>query len=295
MKNIIYSIPLAFVIISCSNQTSGEVESKKELPLTLIYLSSRGDGFDLYQKKIGDSTETKITSNPGWDWNAQAINGEGIVHNSTDTLDGFSMRKIEANGNSASLYLGGLPEVTIAPDGDQVVYARKNGDNNYLMLSKLSSLKDSILISDEESYNGRAKWSAKSNKIAYISDRTGSNEIFVYSVNGKSTLQLTSNGYREKYLSWGPDGEFIATTMQTDSTENDIYQISILTKTVDQLTNTPEIHESEISWSPNGQFIAYHAKVNTKDDIYLLNIETKEVKKVTNGEGYHGEPVFILP
>ncbi|MEL6968741.1 MAG: hypothetical protein AAFO02_01120 [Bacteroidota bacterium] len=59
------------------------------------------------------------------------------------------------------------------------------------------------------------------------------------------------------------------------------------------LTDTP-FSESKIAWSPSGRYIAYHAKVDEMDDIFLLEIQMGKVEKVTAGNGYHGEPEWIL-
>ena len=93
-------------------------------------------------------------------------------------------------------------------------------------------------------------------------------------------------------MSWSADDSKLATTMNTDSTENEIYLIDLNTLEVEQLTNTP-INESEIACSPDGKYIAYHAQVDEKDDIYLLNIQNGQLKKITNGQVYVGEPAWI--
>ena len=289
-----YSTFFVVLLFLWACNPSEKVSEETNDQLTMVYLSSRGDGFDLYKKVVGDTFDVKITNNPGWDWNPQPTSGGGIVLNSTDTSGGFSIRKVDLEGTELSFDTQGISDLAIAPNGNDIVYQRKNGDYSNLFYSVLSAIQDSIQITNENSYNGRAKWSLQSDKIAYISDRTGTNEIFIYDLQTQSTSQLTSNNLREKYISWGPDGKSIVATMQSDSTENDIYKIDIETSEATQLTSTPDINESEIAWSPDGNYIAYHAKVNATDDIFLLHLVSKEILQVTHGEGYHGEPVFVL-
>ncbi len=167
MKINYFFIWILFLTFCSSPDETSEIKNQS---LTLVYLSSRGDGFDLHKRKVGDSIDTKITSNPGWDWNPQPIEGGLIVQNSTDTAGGFTMRKIDLSGNELTFDLQGIPEVIIAPDGDQILFQRKTGDTTNLWLSKLSKIEDSIQITFEGLYNGRAKWSSQSDKIAYLSD-----------------------------------------------------------------------------------------------------------------------------
>lgn len=283
------TIILLVILAGCNSKQESKSLNK---PTTLVFLGSRGSGFDLYRQSVGDSSAVKITQNPGWDWRAQPVSGGMIVYNSADTSGNMQIRKMDGDGKAIDFNTYGLSDFTISGDGNSIIYSRKSGDATNLIIAQLNNLSDSLQITNTESYNGRPIWSPDGKKIAYISDRSKSNEIYIYDLNDRKTTQLTSNDLREKYMCWSPDGNSIATTMQKEGEENDIYQIELSKGAITRLTDTP-INESEINWSPDAKYIVYHAQVNEKDDIYLLEIESGGITKVTNGEGYHGEPVFL--
>lgn len=293
-KSLMYrsAILIALFLWSCQpQQPTGVVANQPQEKL--IYIASRGEGFNLYTRDLTTGVEMPFTTAPGWEWAPQYIAEENVVlYNSQDTSGNFQMMAVDLDGQEAGFAIPDLPDFVVSPDGKRGIFSRKNGDASLLKLVSLNDLSDSLLITPDSAYHGRVKWSMDSKNLAYISDKSGSNEVYWYQLTGKVSKQLTNNEQREKYLSWSPDGNQIAVTIRTDSTENDIVLIDVKTLSVTTLTDTP-INESEIAWSPSGRYLAYHAQVNEEDDIYLLNLETKVIQKVTAGKGYHGEPAWI--
>lgn len=292
MKRLFYALTL--LSYSCtptsSPQDSDDITTIKE---DLIYIASRGNGFDLYTYDLATEQESSFAHAQGWEWSPQFIAGKSIVvYNSQDTSGNFQLRVADLDGNPVKQALPDLPNLLLSPDGKWIVYTRSEDDVSRLFLASLTNLSDSLLITPDSAYHGRAKWSYDSKQLAFVSDRSGKNEVYSYTLEDKSIEQLTDNDQREKYLSWSPDGRHLATTLRTDSTENEIALINLTNREVNVITQTA-INESELAWSPSGRYIAYHAKVDEADDIFLLEVATGEVKKVTKGEGYHGEPGWI--
>ncbi len=290
----ILMLPLILFIYSC--QPTPPAEEPETLPEQeqLIYIASRGDGFDLYTFDLERKKEYPFAHALGWEWGPQFIQEkELVIYNSQDTSGNFQLRAADINGVPVDMALPDLPNLLVSPDGNWIVYSRSKDEVTQLLLAPLDRLADSLLITPDSAYHGRAKWSWDSQQIAFVSDRNGTNEVYRYSLEDQSTQQLTDNTVREKYLSWSPDGQQIATSIRTDSTENEIALINVESQSLKVITDTP-INESELAWSPSGRYIAYHAKVDEADDIFLLEVATGKVQKITNGNGYHGEPGWIL-
>ncbi len=293
MKRFSLATILFFVLITfgCNNQKN---DTEKQgvhnfVNEYLIYISNRGEGFDLYRNDLSGNEQT-LTGFPGWEWGAQFVKPNRIIFNWQDTLNNFTMAEIDIDGNIITNSVVGFVGYNIASNGKKVVFSRKEGNNTVLKIASSNDLRDSLVFASE-GYNGRPKWSNNNDKIAFISDRSGSNEIYIYDIQSSMTTKLTENNKREKYITWSPDDETIAATMNTDSTNIDIYIINVRNKQITQLTQS-EINEEEIAWSSVGNSIAYHAKIDDSDDIYIIDTESKKIRKVTSGEGYHGEPVW---
>ncbi len=297
MKTFTIAFMLILGCFACnqsSNQENTPVENETAPEEYLLYISSRGNGFDIYRNNLKGDSEQILTGDPGWEWQPQPIPGlNQVVFNSQDTSGQFAMKAMDFNGQKLDYQYLDLPDLTYSPNGRWLSFIRREGDQSRILICPSTNLSDSLVITSEGPYNGRVKWANQGNQLIYISDRTGSNEIYRYDLSSQQTSRITNNDLREKYCSWSPDDQQIATTMQTDSTENDIFIINLADLATKQLTNS-SINESEIAWSPLGSYIAYHAQVDEKDDIYIVDINSKNSSQITKGEGYHGEPAWIL-
>lgn len=289
-------LPFLFLLTACTNSSPGKVEPVPEAPLYemveyVYYISSRGQGFDIYRKGIGKEEE-QITSAPGWEWGPQPIRSKDMLwYYSQDTTGKFLVRSMDTEGEMLPDTLPDLPNLVVDPTGEKVVWQRRSGDNSFLVLAKIEDLSDSLVFTLQEGYHGRPKWDANGERIVYLSDQDGKNELYLYDLEREETVVLTDNDLREKYVAWDPMGHRIATTMSQDTLPNDIFLVDVNTFEVEQLTDSP-INEIEIAWSASGEFLAYHAEVDSTDDIYIIEMATGEVTKLTNGEGYHGEPAW---
>lgn len=291
-RNLLLSLASLMLISACQspeNNTPAIVDQQ------LVYLASRGSGFDLYRSNQDGTGKKQLTSQPGWDWGPrwwQAKNG--ILHYSQDTAQNFAHRLINAEGATIPMDFQGLSDFIGSPDGKYALYTEKVGENDHVFMQDLNS-QTATDITPYDAYHGRPKWSPGGQLIMMISDRTGSNELYLYKLKDGSLTQLTNGEGRAKYASWSPDGKQIAFTrevLEAPKKDHDIFLLELESKEVTQLTNT-EFGEQEISWSPMGDKIAYHGTIDGKDDIYTIDLKTKEVTKITNGEGYHGEPTWI--
>jgi tricorn protease len=106
----------------------------------------------------------------------------------------------------------------------------------------------------------------------------------LFSVPAKSgvTLNLTqTQGIREKYPSWSPDGKSIAYI----SDESGDYEIYIRDpqgkKDPVQLTKDNKVWKYPVDWSPDSKWLLF-SDANRK--LQLLNVESKEISLVAKGE-----------
>ena len=284
---------LVFLFFGCDRTETVKVDM---IDQQLVYISSRGNGFDLYKCDQDGTKEVQLTTQPGWDWGPRWWPAEmAILHYAQDTAGNFSHKLIDFDGQPIEMDFQGLSDFIPAPyKMSYALYTEKVGENSHVFLQDLST-RTATDITPGDAYYGRPQWSIDGKSILMISDISGSQELHLYSMEDQSLVQLTDGEGRAKYASWSPDGKQIAFTrevLEEPKKDHDIYILNIETKDVTQLTDTP-FGEQEISWSPMGDKIAYHGTIDGKDDIYTIDIETKEVVKITKGQGYHGEPVWI--
>ncbi len=133
---------------------------------------------------------------------------------------------------------------------------------------------------------GRPTWSPDGKSVAFISNMSGRNNIWVVPSEGGWPVQLTISDQRQSAAAWSPDGKWIAYQSDYDGDEQwDIFLVSPNTGKVVNLTNTREIAELDPTWSPDGRYLAYLVKPKTSAayEIDIYDMLMREVKHITTG------------
>jgi dipeptidyl aminopeptidase/acylaminoacyl peptidase len=133
---------------------------------------------------------------------------------------------------------------------------------------------------------GRPTWSPDGKTIAFISNMSGRNNLWLVPAEGGFPVQLTVSDQRQDSPAWSPDGKWIAYQSDYDGDELwDIFLVSPKTGKVVNLTNTPEIAELNPTWSPDGRYLAYEVKPKTSAAYEIDTYDTvlREVRHITTG------------
>jgi len=291
-------IPILLLMAACQSSDSESATSKEEFILEdhLVYLSSRGQGFNLYRSNLTGDEEVQLTDAFGWEWMPQFVPGKSmLVYNAQDTVLGYRQEAMDLAGDAVAFDSQSLKGVYVSPGGDWVAWTHADGEQaSFLRITRLSQPSDSLTVGFEDAYNGRPNWSPQSDQLLFISDESGANELYVYSIEDQSTTRLTSNDLREKYTAWYPDGKQVLTTMSEggEVEVNEVFRIDLASQAVTQLTHN-DIHEQEIALSVSGRYLSYHGTVGEADDIYMIDLTTDSTWAITTDQGYNGEPCWI--
>ena len=101
---------------------------------------------------------------------------------------------------------------------------------------------------------GDSTWSPDGKQVAFISNISGRNNLWLVPAAGGWPTQLTISDQRQAQPVWSPDGTWIAYTSDHDGDEQwDIFLVSPKTGDVVNLTMSPESAEDEPAWSPDGR------------------------------------------
>ncbi len=131
---------------------------------------------------------------------------------------------------------------------------------------------------------GRPTWSPDGKQIAFISNMSGRNNLWLVPTEGGWPVQLTVSDQRQTAPAWSPDGKWIAYQSDYDGDELwDIFLVSPKTGKVVNLTSTREIAETDPTWSPDGRYLAYLVKPKTSaaHEIDIYDTLMREVKHLT--------------
>ncbi len=131
---------------------------------------------------------------------------------------------------------------------------------------------------------GRPTWSPDGKSIAFISNMSGRNNLWIVPAEGGFPSQLTVSDQRQTEPTWSPDGKWIAYQSDYDGDEQwDIFLVSPKTGKVVNLTQTREIAETAPTWSPDGRYLAYEVKPKSSAavEIDTYDMVMREVKHLT--------------
>jgi dipeptidyl aminopeptidase/acylaminoacyl peptidase len=133
---------------------------------------------------------------------------------------------------------------------------------------------------------GGSTWSPDGKTVAFVSNLSGRNNIWLVPAEGGWPMQLTVSDQRQGSPTWSPNGKWIAYISDYDGDEQwDIFLVSPKTGQVVNLTNTREIAEESPAWSPDGRYLAYMVKPRTSSvfEIDVYDTVLRDVKHLTAG------------
>jgi Tol biopolymer transport system component len=133
-------------------------------------------------------------------------------------------------------------------------------------------------------------------RVAFVSDRTGSNDIFVVDLAGGEPVALTSASTNETNPEWSPDGSkllFLSRRGPTTSvfvipSRADSAGPPAATKLLDWTEN-----QASASWSPDGSMIAFVASRGSTQDVWVVGADGSNPRRVTTNAA--AGPTFWSP
>ena len=133
---------------------------------------------------------------------------------------------------------------------------------------------------------GASAWSPDGKTIAFVSNISGRNNIWLVPAAGGWPTQLTVSDQRQTSPAWSPDGKWIAYMSDYDGDEQwDIFFVSPKTGQVVNITKTREISEENPAWSPDGRYLAYTVKPRTSSvyEIDIFDTLMRDTRHLTTG------------
>jgi TolB protein len=257
-----------------------------------------GGNVDIYSVLPNGNDLRRLTDALSFDAAASySPSGKEIIFNS-DRTGNFEIWKMKQNGTQEEqiTHLGGriiFPDLSL--DGTKILFSGllpgRSKSDLYTVNADGSGL---IQLTSGAGNNSYAVWSPDGSTIAFISDRTGADEVWVMNADGGEATQLTTDHtFKGQLPDWSPDGSKIAYADSVTGT-SDIYVMNADGSGQTRLTTSSEI-EFGPAWSPDGNEIAYVRFVNgdpNQRTVHVMNSDGSEQHAVHPGPGFQVVPAW---
>ncbi len=177
---------------------------------------------------------------------------------------------------------------SIARQGSRLAYVYRKVDRNiWRAAGPNSTAKDSapvkLIASTRDDI--APQFSPDGKRIVFVSDRTGSREIWVAASDGQNPIQLTNfGGSNTGTPRWSPDNKWIAFDSRPEG-NSDIHVISADGGKPRRVT-TETSEDVAPSWSRDGRWIYFGSRRSGEWQIWKTPVEGGQALQVTKNGGY---------
>ncbi|MEG8947307.1 S41 family peptidase [Rosettibacter firmus] len=256
----------------------------------IYFISDRDGRFNLYSYNINTKETKKLTDFTDYDIKFPSLGDNAIVFENGGYIYKFDFKTQKAE--KVTIYLnedfdigrGGLIDVSknvtnyeISPDGKRALFGTRG--EIFTVPAKNGSTRN--LTNTSGIHERNSKWSPDGKWIAFISDKTGEDEIYIIPQDGKGEpVQLTFNSNNYKYeVKWSPDSKKI---LWNDRLQR-LFYVDIETKKVTLVDKSDAWEITSFAWSPDSRWIAY-AKPEDRSftKIYIYSLDENKSYEITD-------------
>ncbi len=230
----------------------------------IYFLSDRGEHLDLYRYDTASGETKQLTDYKGKDARWATSDGKGkityevngVLHlydtqaNTDTALDitvpsdlvptRASMRSVEDH----------VEDFALSTNGKRAVFTAR-GEVFSVPLEHGATLD---LTHTPGVHEREASWSRDGKRVAYVSDESGEEAIWVRDADGNNARQLTSEKLGRLYAPrWAPDSSRIAFI----DNESRLHIVSASGGPAPVVADDPSMSRRDYAWSPSGNYLAY--------------------------------------
>ena len=261
----------------------------------IYFTSDRSGTLNLYRYDLASRETTQLTESGTWDvrWPGDdganrivyELNGELEIYAIDEGTsrpiaitvpdDGVAMRP------SRVAAAGLIEDAELSPKGERALFVAR-GD---VFTAPIENGPTRNLTRSSSAHDKWARWSPDGRRIAYVSDASGEDEIYLVAQDGSGEPeQLTTDGQAMRYApEWSPTGDHLVFADK----DGRLYVIDIETRAVIDVADEARGPLRDYVWSPRGGHLAFSMTDATGfSSIYVWSLADRELNRVT-GEYFH--------
>jgi tricorn protease len=257
-----------------------------------IYFDSDRDGkFNLFSYDTSSGKTTQVTFFKDWDLRWPSTDRERrIVYERDGKLEIFDVKTRKITPLSITVPDDGLARrpthiaaanliesASLSPKGERVLFSAR-GD---IFSAPAEKGPTRNLTRTSGAHDKWPRWSPDGSKVAFVSDKTGEEELWVVAQDGSAPPeQLTSGGKAMRYgPEWAPDGKRIAFSDK----DGKVYVLTVDDKKVTEIARSHRGQVRDYEWSPRGNHLAFSMNdSNLVSGVYVWSQRDNQVRRVTD-------------
>jgi tricorn protease len=267
----------------------------------IFFASDRGGSLELYRFDLKTNETKKVTSSGPWDVRWPSSDGDRrIVYELDGELQVFDAKNNKTMALDITVPDDGLymrphrtsaedliEDAELSPKGERAVFVAR-GDVFSVPIEKGYAQN---LTNSSGAHDRLAVWSPDGRSIAYISDKTGEEQVWVIDHEGAQPARRLTDGVRGRLnaLEWAPDSKKIAFS----DSQGRIWALTVEDKTIREVADESWGQVNHYKWSPDSQWLAFSLQMTERTRaIHLWNEKDNQVRKVTGDLFDEYQPVW---
>jgi tricorn protease len=267
-----------------------------------IYFDSDRTGtLNLYSYDLANGATTQLTRSTQWDvrWPsadeagqiAYEMNGELNVF---DTRTGQSRHlAIDVPGDGLDTRGSQIPagdqieDAALSPKGERALFTAR-GDVFNTPIEKGVTRN---LTRSSGAHDKGARWSPDGRKIAFLSDGSGEEEVYVVDALGVGKPErLTTGGKAQRFPpEWAADGKRLAFSDK----DGRLWVVTLADKKLTEVARDLRGQIHDYTWSPCGGHLAFSmANANNFRSVWIWSVEDGKLRKITDEQFHAANPAW---